>query len=94
MYTMNEITDREGRRETAHRPQENPAAPPGATHASLRDVTTDAIRQAILSGRYVPGERLVEDRLAAEFAFAPRSKALARAWRRDDVHQRPALPLK
>jgi DNA-binding GntR family transcriptional regulator len=27
----------------------------------------DALRQAILSGRYAPGERLIEDRLAAEY---------------------------
>jgi DNA-binding GntR family transcriptional regulator len=30
-------------------------------------VVADALRRAILAGRYAPGERLVEDRLAAEY---------------------------
>ena len=43
---------------------------PGAAHQSLRDVTTNEIRAAILTGRLQPGERLVEDRLAAEFGVS------------------------
>jgi DNA-binding GntR family transcriptional regulator len=33
----------------------------------LRDLVTEQIRNAILAGRYKPGERLVEERLAADF---------------------------
>jgi DNA-binding GntR family transcriptional regulator len=44
-----------------------PAAAPAAASPPLRDRVTDAIRDAILAGRYKPGERLVEDRLAADF---------------------------
>jgi DNA-binding GntR family transcriptional regulator len=39
----------------------------GEFHAPLRDLVTDQIRQAILAGRYRPGERLIEDRLAEDF---------------------------
>jgi DNA-binding GntR family transcriptional regulator len=42
----------------------------GASHRSLRDVITDAIRQSILSGAFKPGERLVEDRLAADYGVS------------------------
>ena len=38
----------------------------GASHQSLRDVVTEAIREAIVYGRYHPGERLIEDKLALE----------------------------
>src|SRR5258707_5290057 len=33
----------------------------------LRDIITEELRQAILSGRYKPGQRLIEDRLAQDF---------------------------
>ncbi|MCP1675668.1 DNA-binding GntR family transcriptional regulator [Natronocella acetinitrilica] len=39
-------------------------------HTSLRETITNEIRKAILSGRYKPGERLVEDRLAEEFGVS------------------------
>ncbi len=42
----------------------------GTAHRSLRDVTTHEIRAAILSGRFRPGERLVEDKLAADFGVS------------------------
>src|SRR5260221_3666456 len=44
---------------------------PGAAVISadspLRDIITEELRQAILSGRYKPGQRLIEDRLAQDF---------------------------
>lgn len=42
----------------------------GETHRSLRESITDEIRRAILSGRYAPGARLVEDRLANEYGVS------------------------
>jgi DNA-binding GntR family transcriptional regulator len=39
----------------------------GEAHPPLRDLVTERIRDAILAGRYRPGERLVEDRLATDF---------------------------
>ena len=39
----------------------------GELHLPLRDLVTERIRNAILAGRYKPGERLVEERLAADF---------------------------
>ncbi|HJU17962.1 MAG TPA: GntR family transcriptional regulator [Stellaceae bacterium] len=36
-------------------------------HLPLRDIVTEQIRDAILAGRYKPGARLVEDRLASDF---------------------------
>ncbi len=42
----------------------------GALHAPLREKVADEIRNAILSGHFKPGERLIEDRLAAEFAVS------------------------
>jgi DNA-binding transcriptional regulator YhcF (GntR family) len=44
------------------------AAPPA--ESPLRDVVTGELRQAILSGRYKPGQRLVEDRLAEDFGVS------------------------
>src|SRR5438552_8152379 len=38
-----------------------------AAGSPLREIVTEEIRQAILSGRYKPGQRLIEDRLAADF---------------------------
>ena len=38
--------------------------------APLRDLVTDQVRSAILAGRYRPGERLVEDRLAEDFGVS------------------------
>ncbi len=35
-----------------------------------RDVVTAELRQAILSGRYKPGQRLIEDRLAEDFGVS------------------------
>lgn len=45
-------------------------AKPGEQHAPLRDVVADTIRQAIVSGRLKPGERLVEERLAADLGVS------------------------
>ncbi len=42
----------------------------GKLHKPLRRAVTDAIRESILSGRYAPGERLYEDRLANEFGVS------------------------
>ena len=42
----------------------------GFEHAPLRDKVAQAIRSAILSGRFAPGERLVEERLAEEFGVS------------------------
>jgi DNA-binding GntR family transcriptional regulator len=36
----------------------------------LREIVTAELRQAILSGRYKPGQRLVEDRLAEDFGVS------------------------
>ena len=44
--------------------------PVGARHRSLTRFVTDEIREAILSRRYGPGDRLVEDRLSAELAVS------------------------
>jgi DNA-binding GntR family transcriptional regulator len=46
------------------------AARVGALHSPLRDKVADEIRNAILAGHFKPGERLIEDRLAAEFAVS------------------------
>ncbi len=48
----------------------NGLGPLGQTHQPLRQVVTDAIRQAIVTGRYQPGERLYEDRLAADLGVS------------------------
>lgn len=42
----------------------------GDAHAPLRDKVAEAIRAAILAGRFRPGERLIEDRLADEFGVS------------------------
>lgn len=42
----------------------------GALHSPLRDKVAEEIRAAILSGHFKPGDRLVEDRLAEEFAVS------------------------
>jgi DNA-binding GntR family transcriptional regulator len=42
----------------------------GEDHAPLRDKVAAEIRAAILSGRFAPGERLIEDRLAEEFGVS------------------------
>jgi DNA-binding GntR family transcriptional regulator len=39
----------------------------GSSHKSLNDAVTDALRQAILHGKFEPGERLTEVRLAEIF---------------------------
>ncbi|HLI11736.1 MAG TPA: GntR family transcriptional regulator [Alphaproteobacteria bacterium] len=39
----------------------------GDLHSPLRDLVTEQIRDAILSGRYRPGARLIEERLAEDF---------------------------
>lgn len=43
---------------------------PGERHPPLRDVVLAEIRRAILAGRYKPGERLVEDRLAQDLGVS------------------------
>ncbi|MGH9212749.1 MAG: GntR family transcriptional regulator [Acidimicrobiales bacterium] len=40
--------------------------PIGRIHQPLREAVQDAIRTAIVAGRYPPGERLLEDQLAQE----------------------------
>ncbi len=42
----------------------------GEDHPSLHDRVKDALAQAILSGRLRPGERIIEERLAAEFGVS------------------------
>jgi DNA-binding GntR family transcriptional regulator len=42
----------------------------GARHQPLRQVVTDALRKAILSKRLKPGERLVEEQLAADLGVS------------------------
>ena len=42
----------------------------GATHLTLRQAVTDALRQAIFSGRFRPGERLVEEQVATELGVS------------------------
>src|ERR1700721_4109358 len=43
---------------------------PGEEHSPLRDQGVTELRQAILSGRLKPGERLVEGRLADELGVS------------------------
>ncbi len=40
---------------------------PSAKRVPHARVVADALREAILAGRYAPGERLIEDRLATEY---------------------------
>jgi len=42
----------------------------GTLHSPLRDKVAEQIRAAILSGQFKPGDRLIEDRLAEEFAVS------------------------
>ncbi|MCD6673088.1 MAG: GntR family transcriptional regulator [Burkholderiaceae bacterium] len=42
----------------------------GAKHPTLRQAVTEAIRQSIFSGKYQPGERLVEEQLANELGVS------------------------
>jgi DNA-binding GntR family transcriptional regulator len=42
----------------------------GDRHRSLNDMVTTALRSAIMEGRFRPGERLVEDRIARMFAVS------------------------
>ena len=42
----------------------------GEDHPSLHDRVKQALAQAILSGRLRPGERIIEERLAAEFGVS------------------------
>ncbi|MEZ5669094.1 MAG: GntR family transcriptional regulator [Alphaproteobacteria bacterium] len=42
----------------------------GQRHQSLNDMVTAALRDAILAGRFKPGERLVEDRIARMFGVS------------------------
>lgn len=39
----------------------------GASHQPLRDAVLDALRDAIIGGQYVQGERLVEEEIAGRF---------------------------
>jgi DNA-binding GntR family transcriptional regulator len=50
----------------------------GESRLPLGQVVTDELRRAILSGRYQPGERLIEDRLSEELGISrvPVRKAL------------------
>ena len=59
-----------GRQPAAAALPEMPAIPPAGLASPLRDVVTAEIRQAILAGRYRPGQRLIEDRLAEEFGVS------------------------
>jgi DNA-binding GntR family transcriptional regulator len=47
-----------------------PAPLLGARHSPLSALVVDELRNAILVGRYHPGERLVEDRLAQDFGVS------------------------
>lgn len=47
-------------------PRSVPDRPVGQNHQPLREAVQDAIRAAIVSGRYPPGERLLEDGIAQE----------------------------
>jgi DNA-binding GntR family transcriptional regulator len=47
-----------------------PTAPLGERHAPLGQTLAAAIREAIVAGRYPPGERLVEGRLAEDFGVS------------------------
>ena len=51
---------------------DDPASAAASPHAGspLREIVTAELRQAILSGRYKPGQRLVEDRLAEDFGVS------------------------
>ncbi|SDY29892.1 DNA-binding transcriptional regulator, GntR family [Modestobacter sp. DSM 44400] len=42
----------------------------GARHTSLRDQVLEELRDRIVDGGYAPGERLTEDRLAADFGVS------------------------
>jgi DNA-binding GntR family transcriptional regulator len=42
----------------------------GSTHSPLRDIVAKTIREWILSGRFKPGERLVEEKLAVELGIS------------------------
>ena len=44
--------------------------PKAEIDSPLREIVTSELRQAILAGRYKPGERLVEDRLAEDFGVS------------------------
>lgn len=46
------------------------AAKVGSDHRALRDLVCDALRERIMDGSLAPGERLVEDRLAAELGVS------------------------
>src|SRR5690606_2315410 len=46
------------------------ARPIGQIHQPLREAVQDAIRAAIVEGRYPPGERLLEDQLAQELGVS------------------------
>jgi DNA-binding GntR family transcriptional regulator len=46
------------------------AIPIGAQHQSLNDMVREALRAAILDGRFRPGDRLVEGRLAEMFGVS------------------------
>ena len=45
-------------------------APLGQRHVPLHTAVANELRKAILAGRYTPGERLVEDRLARDFGVS------------------------
>lgn len=42
----------------------------GSEHVPLREMVLDALRRRIVDGDYPPGERLTEDRLAADFGVS------------------------
>lgn len=46
------------------------ATPVGQRHKPLHVVVANELRKALLAGRYRPGERLVEDRLARDFGVS------------------------
>ena len=51
-------------------PVARPVPKLGASHLTLRQAVTDTLRQAIFSGKFSPGERLVEEQLAAELGVS------------------------
>ena len=65
------MMDERERPDVATSPVEpSPGQRSGGVHAPLSDVVADKLRHGIASGRYKPGERLVEERLAAELGVS------------------------
>ncbi len=55
---------------TVELPGSTPVTPIGRQHSPLNNLLAEAIREAIVTRRYAPGERLVEGRLAEDFGVS------------------------